>query len=212
LLNSPWALLLNVVLAFVGAHLGYASRVRTRVRLATANGLTFSPRPVRIFRIPFNPKTWRRALYLFGLFGLLLGIRVWLTCHPLTPAAALRYSLITGNISDNFEAPRFSLLQELPPSTPAELAGKERRVRFELQASAKPDFASSQLAYLRREAAAEARSKYGVDPRTRAAIVRVRANNTMVKGVARMVKTPKGWQPDDKSFDRSELWAWFYVH
>ncbi|RYX80595.1 hypothetical protein EON83_27935 [bacterium] len=204
-INSTWGSLINTALGFLGAYLLHTLKTRKRARLAEANGLVFDNPPVRLLRIPFNPKTWLYGIGICALLALTATARVWHILHPSNPLATLRYSLITGGMSDGFEAPQFIRLQELPPATPAELAGNERRVRFEVKVSAKPYFQSSQLAYLRRK------SNEFSQPEIREAMARVRTNSHTVRGVAHLTRTPRGWRVDENSFDRSQQWAWFYV-
>lgn len=204
-INAAWLPIFNVASAFGGSVFGHTARNRTRLRLATVSHHSFARRPVRLLFVPLNLPTWARALGALSVGSSLFGARVWLTTHPVTPSATLRKSLILDGGRQGFEAPQFLQLRELAPRTPAEVAGRERRVGFRVVARAKPYFAANQIAYLKRTMATEKPSTQETQQ-----LARVQANHRVIWSSARLVQTPNGWQVDEKSFDRSKLWSWFY--
>lgn len=136
--------------------------------------------------------------------------RVWLQFHPQTPVATLKNSLLTAG-PQGFAAPEILELRALPPANAAERAGQESRIYFRVAARAKPYFAANQIKYLQGTIKSQERTKHGVFPPTKAALERVKNNRQIVQGTVKLVDTPRGWQRDDKSFDFSQLWSWFYV-
>lgn len=160
--NATWLPFFNIALAFAGSVVGHNLKVRTRYRLAMVGATNFHLQTTRILFVPLHPKTWGRALGFFAVCSSLFAVRVWLTIHPTTPVATLRSSLILDGGPNGLEPPNILQLTELPPQTAAELAGRERRVRFQVEVRAKPYFAANQIAHLKREIFEESRSKYGV--------------------------------------------------
>ena len=204
--NATWLPAFNVALAFLGSVLGHLRQKRTQLQFAVVGSRPSALRPVRLLFVPLNLSTWGRAAGALSVCGSLFGGRVWLATHPTTPTATLRKSLVLNGAPQGFETPQFLQLRELAPRTPAEVAGRERRVEFRVLTRAKSYFAANQIAYLKKTMATEAPSTQRTQQ-----LARVQANHRVIWSSARLVQTPSGWQVDEKSFDRTQLWSWFYL-
>ncbi|RYX80597.1 hypothetical protein EON83_27945 [bacterium] len=197
----------NLLLAFCGAVCGNGLRQR-RLQMAFANGQSFTPTTSKI-------QYWR-SLGLGLIFALIVcpgaALRIYSVLHPTTSAGVLRSSLTVnrGMNHGDFDVPTVLEIRELPPTTPAELAGNERRVFFRLQVRAAKSYAQRRIAFLSHELASpQQRKSWGAQP-LRDSLQRLQRNSEQVQGTARLVKTSNGWQVDENSFDRSRLWAWCY--
>lgn len=204
--NSLWSFLFSILSGFTGAVFLHVLQTRP-YRIAIAGGSTKGVPPLRTWRLLLNFKVWSLCLGLCLLLPLLEYERFRLVMHPTDALSTLRNSLVLDGGPQGFESARITSLEQLHPRTPAEVAGRERRVEFQIEARANRFFAADQIKYLQRQIAA---NRIGPNKSTQAALARVRRNHQIIEGTVRLTKTPNGWKVDEKSFDRSKLWSWFY--
>lgn len=208
--DASWLPTFDVALGCLGAVTAYAYKSRLHLHLALAGGQSVNARSTRVGFVPLNLKTWARAAGFVLTVALFFAFRAWSVTHPTTPTATFRNWLIInrGGNSGDFEAPIVLGMQELPPQTPAERAGLERRVKFQVEARMTSNYRARRLAWLQRLIASPVGHKdYGIRP-LRLSIARIKRNSHIIRGTARLVKTPKGWEVDGGSFGTEQLWAW----
>ncbi len=179
-----------------------AHRRRTQRLLATSSGVSFSFLSPQRLPLKFNKRLLVFALVLSLVFAVAVWTRIRLVTHPLTPSQAFRNLLLLEPDDPCFDHSILAL-RELPAQTPAERAGRERRLWFRVQIRLAPWFIEEQLPHWQRE------NKRCHTPQTRRKLAQVQANSHIEEGVARVVKTSKGWQMDKKSFDHSKWWSWY---
>ena len=207
IVNAAWFPYFWVALAWAGACAGHFQRTQMRYKLATVGAAMVEPRRVVWMRLNF--KWWRKALLLTMLCAAIYSGRVWRQFHPQTPVNTLKNVLLTAS-PQGFDSPESVQLHELLPANAAERAGRQVRIHIRVVARAKPYFAASQIQHLDRQIASQKRTGYGNLPLTKAALARVKNNRQIVEGTVTMVKTSDGWRADEKSFDFTALWEWFY--
>ncbi|RYX80596.1 hypothetical protein EON83_27940 [bacterium] len=203
-------LALNPLLAAAGAYLARAFRQNPN-HLALPSGQTLF--------IPFSlPQSWNfRAIYV--CMALLIGLSTWrhiaATLHPTTPINTLRSSLLVEHNPTSLQnittTPTVLYIHQLPATTPAEVAGREARVSFQLEAHAYEGATQYYANYLRGRLAVPNAHTPQLKARISQSIAELQRNNHPITGVVRLTKTPNGWRIDESSFDRSQLWSWYYA-
>ena len=197
----------NALLAFGGAAFEYDRQKHHR--LVTSSGATLQSTPTQTRRFAFGGRLWIAV----ALVCLLLAewTRIQLIFHPTRPQDFLRASLLTeSGMNYDFDSPSFLRMSDVPATTAAERAGKEKRIWFQVGMRAKKGYAARRIAFLKRLLASPSgRKSYG-ERALRLSLARMQQNQRTIQGVARLVKTPNGWKIDEKSFDRTQLWAWCY--
>ncbi len=201
---------LNPLLAVAGTYLAHARNRRSQ--LALTSGQVIST-------IVSRSTHWNTKLIPLCA-ALVLGAGLWrhvsVTLHPPDPISALRTSLLVNHNPQsmgNFpiDPPIILGLHELPATTPAETDGREKRVWFRVEAHANEDYLQANIDYLKSQlVSADTHTEQGKH-RIRQSLANLQHNSHIVEGVARLVQTPDGWQMEAGSFDRSQLWAWFYI-
>lgn len=200
--------MLSLMLATTGAFVGHALR-RRRLYLASANGMlvpdsslgTFNPRPL----------AFRLALAL--LIGVGLWVRVHTSLHPSTAQGVLRTFLFShrGMNDYDFDIPTNLEMRELPATTPAELSGHEKRIKFRFKAHTTKEYAQRRVRYLQQQLAELPKDHDSLDEKPlRLSLARMKRNSQPIEGVALLVQTRDGWQVGENSFDFPQLWAWCY--
>ena len=206
--DAAWFPYLWVVLAFVGAWAGQSWRIKQRYKMALA-GARLSP-PSRVLWMPLNPKWGRNAALAIVIVGVLYTARVWTRFHPRTPKATL-YSYLVLHRQMNggdFEPPKILALRELPAKNPAEIAGTQKRIAFEIEERMTPNYQARRVAYLKQLINAPEREKPFEDRTLRLSLVRLQRNRQITKGVAWLAKTPDGWQIKTTSGPSPGDWAY----
>lgn len=199
----------NTALALGGAIVGYA--LQKRSRLAKAGGGSVELNPTQLKRAAFS---WRR-FWLNGAVLMALGLAVWArvqwALHPTTPSGVLRASLLTqSGMNYDFEPATILGMRELPAQTPAERAGTEKRMWFKVEVRATKNYAARRVAYYQKELASPRERKSWGEKPLRLSLARAQRNRQIVQGVARLIKTPNGWQVDRDSFSTNRFGAWLY--
>lgn len=210
IVSAAWFPSLWILLAFVGAWAQQRWRLRNRHQLALACSQPLPPS--RFLVVPLNFDWWRNAVLFTVVFGAFYVGRVWLSFHPQTPTATLRNYLIVNRQMNggDFEPPKILATRELPAQSAAEIAGRQKRIWFKIEARMTPQYAARRVAYLKQLLNRPEQQKPFGDETLRRSLARMQRNQQIIQGMATLVKTPKGWKVDEQSFRGSHLSDWAY--
>ena len=193
----------NFFWGFLGGAMTLWHRRRVR-NLKWASGSEIGVVPI------LQPRKRNFQLATLGAFSLVFvggGMRFQTVLHPHTPAEVVNYRLVAGRDSTRLQAPDPIVLHELQPTAKERAAGV-LRVEYQIRAHMTPEYQARRVAFLKTQLASPLTRKQWGEKSLRASLARVQTNDFPISGVARLQKTPKGWQIEEKSFDWSAMHAW----
>lgn len=217
--GPPWLGLIFMTIALLGAWCGSERRRHHRMALVSGPSLEEAAKllakPLRLRERAVTIASWGLGVSLLCLgLGLWAKLRLDAMKHPSTPEAAVRVLLAAPSDEATEMEPSTDIkLRVLPPTAPAERAGRACRVAYAATMHATPAYRARRVAWMNRELQAEREGRYHDYSATmaQAAIKRMKPAGYRTHGILRVVKTPQGWQPDTSGGAKNQPWAWLYL-
>ena len=202
----------------LGAWFG-ALQMRRR-RLALVSGCASQEEAARLLtQWLLRHPNWRRiTVWVLSLAVMACGLTIYvrhqinITLHPPSPEIAVAVRLNSLGVEDRQLLGATNVVTNvLPAITPAEKAGRQRRVFYTATMHAEEGYRKQRIAFLKRHLAAIRAGESPDDPKSvRHAINRLRPEGYALHGIARVDEAPDGWHWHIGGSMGNQPWAWLY--